>query len=573
MVIGLKFNKYTQACKDLDDEHMDIFQNILLPVLTGQSVIHIRTHEEPRLIGICEAIASRISADFKLLHVLTEAGVETSLLLGEDSETENYSALNIGREQNENYSSMHIRAVDAFVQSKEGGILLILGADRASRQSDFVRKLKIHAKNGLRGEDPTDEYVPKLILLHTITADTPDSLSRSIQNYDLPMPRDGTLASVVYGVCNDLEISHPEDEIMVQWVRALRGLTSVEAERALAQSMTVHEGSFNDESLNYLQSLKRNLIQQTGIMDFHEPSTSFSDIGGLDLLIDDLKMRRTEFEHEASEAGINPPKGCLLAGLPGTGKSLIAQSVAGEWQLPMLEFNMANVLDGLVGSSEQNIRKVLAVAESMAPCVLMVDEIDKALTGLGSSGGDSGVTRRVVGSFLTWLNDRKSQVYVIATANDLREISIAMPELLRKGRWDDIWWVDLPGQKTRRKIIEIHLRKIPPSRIEEAVWSCIDDLSELNSGITGAEIAAAVNEANRISYHASKTLDIKQLTDSIKSIKPLASGINGLELTRGWMKDFARPASSAQAAKIESSSKYYLSGLDVTQTIRQAKEE
>ena len=123
---------------------------------------------------------------------------------------------------------------------------------------------------------------------------------------------------------------------------------------------------------------------------------------------------------------------------------------------------MANVLDGLVGSSEQNIRKVLAVAESMAPCVLMVDEIDKALTGLGSSGGDSGVTRRVVGSFLTWLNDRKSQVYVIATANDLREISIAMPELLRKGRWDDIWWVDLPGQKTRRKIIEIHLRKIPP---------------------------------------------------------------------------------------------------------------
>ena len=155
MVIGLKFNKYAQACKDLDDEHMDIFQNILLPVLTGQSVIHIRTHEEPRLIGICEAIASRISADFKLLHVLTEAGVETSLLLGEDSETENYSALNIGREQNENYSSMHIRAVDAFVQSKEGGFAH-LGSD--SRQSDFVRKLKIHAKNGLRGEDVTDEY-------------------------------------------------------------------------------------------------------------------------------------------------------------------------------------------------------------------------------------------------------------------------------------------------------------------------------------------------------------------------------------------------------------------------------
>ena len=130
------------------------------------------------------------------------------------------------------------------------------------------------------------------------------------------------------------------------------------------------------------------------------------------------------------------------------------------------------------------MKKILAVAESMAPCVLMVDEIDKALSGLGSAGGDSGVTRRVIGNFLTWLNDRKADVYVIATANDLSEIAGAMPEMLRKGRWDDIWWVDLPDQKTRQQILEIHLHKIPSERIEEEVWGMVKTVAELNPGIT-----------------------------------------------------------------------------------------
>ena len=162
----------------------------------------------------------------------------------------------------------------------------------------------------------------------------------------------------------------------------MRGLTSTEAERSLEQTFTVHDRKINDESLHYLQSVKRNIIKQTGIMEFHEPETSFSDIGGLTNLVEDLILRCGEFEESAQQAGIKSPKGCLLVGLPGTGKSLIAQSVAGEWKMPMLEFNMANVLDSYVGSSEQNMKST-AVAESMAPCVLMVDEIDKALSGFG----------------------------------------------------------------------------------------------------------------------------------------------------------------------------------------------
>lgn len=572
----MNFNTYEEASKGMKEEHLDIMDNVLLPVLTGQSVIHIRTHEEDRVVGICEAINSRLSTDFAVLHVLTEAGVESSLLdtLEQEGDDLQFRPLSTAAQNGESsaQTSLHVRALTSFLSTPEGGILLVLGADRACRQTELVRRLKIHAKNGLI-VDELGSGAPKLVVLHTISEETPETLSRSIQNYDLPLPRDGTLSASLLGVCEELEIGGIGDvEVRKDWVRALRGLTAVEAERSLQQTFTVHGGQLSQESLIYLQTVKRSIIKQTGIMEFHEPTTSFSDIGGLGNLVEDLNLRRGEFEINAREAGIQSPKGCLLVGLPGTGKSLIAQSVAGEWHLPMLEFNMANVLDSYVGSSEQNIKKILSVAESMAPCVLMVDEIDKALSGLGSSGGDSGVTRRVIGSFLTWLSDRKSEVYVIATANDLTEIATAMPEMLRKGRWDDIWWVDLPDQDTRERIIEIHLKKIPSDRIEKEVWNQITTFGKLNSGVTGAELAAAVNDANRISFHNGGLLNVEQLTTSINSVKPLASGIRGLEITRKWMKDFARPASPNKAADVDKNSEIYLSGFDASKQFKSSKD-
>lgn len=572
----MKFNTYEKASKGMKEEHLEIMDNILLPVLTGQSVIHVRTHEEDRVVGICESIYSRISEQFQVLHILSDAGVESDLLSSDQDEEEEpkFTALSTQAPSSANdaHTSLHVRALNSFLSTNEGGILLILGADAACRQSELIRRLKTHANNGLYSLVDEEGKSPKLVVLHTISQDTPETLSRTIQNYDLPLPRDGTLSGALRGVCNDMQIKEiKDDKIRKDWVLALRGLTGIEAERSLQQTFTVHDSKMNAESLAYLQSVKRNIITQTGIMEFHEPTTSFSDIGGLANLVEDLSLRKGEFESNAREAGIQSPKGCLLVGLPGTGKSLIAQSVAGEWSMPMLEFNMANVLDSYVGGSEANMKKILAVAESMAPCVLMVDEIDKALSGLGSAGGDSGVTRRVIGNFLTWLNDRKADVYVIATANDLSEIAGAMPEMLRKGRWDDIWWVDLPDQKTRQQILEIHLHKIPIERIEEEVWGMVKTVAELNPGITGAEIAAAVNEANRISFHRGELLSVKQLTSSIKGIKPLASGIRGLEKTRKWMKDFARAASPDEAAKVSMNSDVYLAAFDASQQFRTSK--
>ena len=559
----MSFNTYEEASEGLNEEFLEIMDNVLLPILTGQSVIHIRTHEENRVFGICDTIPTRISKTFRVLHVVSEAGVESSLLSGhEDNEEVKFTRLSTAPQPGDEHQSVHIRALNSFLSSPDGGVLLIIGGDHACHQHELVRRLKAHAKNGLYVDGIPDS--PKLVVLHTVSRETPESLSRVIQNYDLPLPRDGTLLSALIGVTDDMDLPEFDIETTKIWIRAMRGLTSTEAERSLEQTFTVHDRKINDESLHYLQSVKRNIIKQTGIMEFHEPETSFSDIGGLTNLVEDLILRCGEFEESAQQAGIKSPKGCLLVGLPGTGKSLIAQSVAGEWKMPMLEFNMANVLDSYVGSSEQNMKKVLAVAESMAPCVLMVDEIDKALSGLGTTGGDSGTTRRVIGSFLTWLNDRKADVYVIATANDLSEIAQAMPEMLRKGRWDDIWWVDLPDEETRKRILEIHLKKIPEERIEENVWNALSDLAKLNSGVTGAELAAAVNEANRKSFHNDELLNVGQLTDSIESIKPLAAGIRSLEDTRKWMKDFARSASPTKGAEVASSSDVYLTAFDAS---------
>ena len=566
----MEFKSYKEAAKGMNEEHLEIMDNILLPVLTGQSVIHVRTHEEDRVVGICETIHSRISEDFQVLHILSDAGVESDLLSSDENEEgeAKFTALSTQAPSSANdaHTSLHVRALNSFLSTNEGGILLILGADAACRQSELIRRLKRHANEGLYSLANEEEKIsPKLVVLHTISQDTPETLSRTIQNYDLPLPRDGTLRASLRSVCSHMGIKDiSDDKIRKDWVLALRGLTGIEAERSLQQTFTVHNSEMNAESLAYLQSVKRNIIKQTGIMEFHEPTTSFSDIGGLANLVEDLSLRQSEFEVMARDAGIQSPKGCLLVGLPGTGKSLIAQSVAGEWSMPMLEFNMANVLDSYVGGSEANMKKILAVAESMAPCVLMVDEIDKALSGLGSGGGDSGVTRRVIGNFLTWLNDRKADVYVIATANDLSEIAGAMPEMLRKGRWDDIWWVDLPDQNTRQQILDIHLQKIPSERIEQEVWGMVPAISKLNPGITGAEIAAAVNEANRISFHRGELLSVEQLTTSIEGIKPLASGIRGLENTRKWMKDFARAASPEEAAVVSKTSDVYLSAFDAS---------
>ena len=543
--------------KKRDLEVVQIYENIVIPLMCGSKVIHIRTDEESRLDGICRSLIA-FNDELVVLHIHSDAETISIPLTDneEDDNKEEEPYFSVGPRDSNDVSSRspHYQILEQFEASKIGGVLLFVDADKTlERDFQFVRRLKSFAMDNNQNEQDDDDddasRPPKCVFIHTVEADTPNSLSREIQFYDLPLPKDYTLRQSIDDACKQPEINCkvPKEGVLQNWVRALRGLTTSEATRACKQALLVHNNQFSQEALSYLRQIKRDFIEQTGIMEFTEPTTTFSDIGGLDVLIKDLTLRRLEFEVNAKEAGIQSPKGSLLVGLPGTGKSLIAQSIAGEWSLPLLEFNMANILGSYVGQSEKRMREVLSVAESLAPCVLMVDEIDKALSGLGSSSGDSGVTRRIIGTFLTWLNDRKSDVYVIATANDLTEISNAMPEMLRKGRWDDIWWVELPGESSREQIIKIHLSRIPSERLDNEVLQKVSELAELNGGCTGAELAAAVNEANRKAFHdGNRQMSYSDLESCINEIHPLSSGIANLVNAREWMKENARLASSEE---------------------------
>ena len=556
----MAWNTYTQLMSGKKDEEIvQIYENIVVPLMGGSKVIHVRTHEEKRLEGICESF-SDFNDELEVLHICSDSGVISIPLFEEETgeDTDEATSLNnddkyalpqSNRDPHDS-SSAHVDTLNRFIQSGMTGILLFMDSDRTlQRDFQFIRMLKTFSMAPV--------VSPKYVILHTVEAETPNTLSRQIQFYDLPLPKDYTLRQSLREACDTAEVdcSMPKGNALEEWTRALRGLTSSEATRACKQTLLVHEGNFSDKALMYLRQIKRDFIEQTGIMEFTEPTTTFTDIGGLNVLIKDLSLRRKEFQEEAKTAGLQSPKGSLLVGLPGTGKSLIAQSIAGEWQLPLLEFNMANVLGSFVGESEKGMREVLAVAESLAPCVLMVDEIDKALSGLGSSSGDSGVTRRIIGTFLTWLNDRKSDVYVIATANDLTEISNAMPEMLRKGRWDDIWWVELPGESSRIQILNIHLSRIPSQRLSDGLLEKVEQLAKLNSGCTGAELAAAVNEANRKAYHdGERQITYADLKYCINQIHPLSSGIPNLSKARAWMKENARLASSEKTPDTEKAS-------------------
>ena len=209
--------------------------------------------------------------------------------------------------------------------------------------------------------------------------------------------------------------------------------------------------------MNEVFAEKQQIIRKSGLLEYYAASEDFANVGGLAVLKDWLNKRAMAFTDEARAFGLPAPKGILLLGVQGCGKSLCAKAVSRLWQLPLLRFDMGRMFGSLVGSSEENVRRAIAVAESVAPAILWVDEIDKAFAGSQGSGAtDGGTTARVFGTFLTWLSEKTAPVFVVATANDISQLP---PELLRKGRLDEIFFVDLPSEEERAEIFRIHLAK------------------------------------------------------------------------------------------------------------------
>ncbi len=298
-----------------------------------------------------------------------------------------------------------------------------------------------------------------LVLLSSVLK-LPPELEKDVTVLDLEMPDEAELLAVLEETVDQVK-DNPRVEVNLEGdarekiVRALTGLTRMEAENALAKVIVTHS-RLDPADVDSLLAEKEQIIRKSGMLEFYSSPERFGSIGGLDLLKAWLRQRGKAFSEAARLFGLPNPKGLMLVGVPGCGKSLTAKAVAAEWKMPLVKFDLGKVFGGLVGQSEENMRRALKMGEAVAPCVLWIDEIEKGLAGARGGAGDSGVTSRVFGYLLTWMEENRKPVFVIATANDIDGVP---PELLRKGRFDEIFFIDLPGPFERASILAIHLAR------------------------------------------------------------------------------------------------------------------
>jgi SpoVK/Ycf46/Vps4 family AAA+-type ATPase len=374
----------------------------------------------------------------------------------------------------------------------------------------------------------------------------PVELEKEASVFDVPLPTFHELAQLLREIISVLwqgdrtrvDLTNEEGERLV---RAAMGLTMSEAENAFAKAIAA-DNKLSADDIPLILEEKRQVIRKSGLLEYHATDAALSGVGGLDLLKGWLDQRTAAFGEAARRFGLPEPRGVLLLGVQGCGKSLTAKAVASHWRLPLLRLDMGRVFSGLVGSSEENLRRAIRVAEGIAPAVLWVDEIEKGMAGMASSGStDSGVTARVLGTFLTWLQEKTSPVFVVATANRIEGLP---PELLRKGRFDEIFFIDLPSPAERRDIFDIHLRR----RQRDPAAFELEQLVRESPGFSGAEIEQAVVAALYSAFGESADLRQQHVVRALAETHPLSTTMREeIERLRLWARDRTRPASSEGA--------------------------
>ena len=402
--------------------------------------------------------------------------------------------------------------------------------DNFLKDFSIVRKLK-NLSRSLKTQ-------PKNIIIISSEINIPDSLKEFITLLQFPLPTYSEILEELNRLISSLQ--QEIDPLTVNKIAtACQGL-SLERIRRVLSKVIAKYGEINDESPDLILQEKKQIIQQTQLLEFCLNDKSISDLGGLDNFKDWLTLRVKAFSQEAIQYGLPYPKGLLLVGVQGTGKSVAAKIIAHEWQLPLLRLDFGRLFASLIGQSEQRVRKMIEIAEALAPCVLWVDEIDKAFAGAQSSG-DSGTTSRVLATFITWLSEKSSPVFVVATANNIDWIP---PEILRKGRFDEMFFLNLPTREEREAIFEVHLKKHRPDSIQNFQLPL---LGQLSKEFSGAEIEQVVIEAMRLGFNENREFNNEDILISIQNLVPLArTKSKEIDLLKAW----------AESGNVISASKY-----------------
>ncbi len=393
---------------------------------------------------------------------------------------------------------------------------IYFGADRNTHPDyQVIRKL--------RDILPYLKASRKTVILLSPTLVLPADMEKDISVLDFDLPDMEELDMVL----TELEQSIPRENIRIDnaerrnLVRSALGMTLQEAENAFCRAIVRQKG-LEAGAINIIHEEKNQIVKKTGVLEFVQSDLREEDIGGLENLKKWLIKRNGTWQERAREYGIPAPKGVLITGVPGCGKSLTAKAMSSIWKLPLLKLDMGKIFGGIVGSSEENIRKAIRTAEAVAPSILWIDEIEKGFTGTRSDG-DSGTAARVFGTFLTWMQEKESPVFVIATSNDIDSLP---PELLRKGRFDEIFFVDLPTLREREKIFQVHLNKrLKAGSIEHKVKTdreTLEELAALTEGFSGAEIEQVIIAGLYEAFFCGRGLTTEDLKKSIGDTVPLS---------------------------------------------------
>ena len=493
---------------------MTTFDHLLHLSRAGASLLHIASYEWERVRGLVVGLSSELDLSLKVWSQSTGllACGDQGILTVEDGDA---------------IDPMEILRM--VYTSDEPGVWLL------EDFQPFMREEHHPLLRWLREIARLPASPRKVVVLSTPMPGLPMDLRKEIPTLELPLPGMHELRVVLEDAANALNVQASADDALLD---AARGLTVMEARLAFGKA-AAELGHLDHSAVPLVAREKERIIRQSEVLEYYPTNAQMTDVGGLDHLKEWLDRRGRAFGAGARAFGLDAPKGVLLLGVQGCGKSLLAKAVAATWQFPLLRFDMGKVFGGIVGQSEGNIRAALQVAQALAPCVLWIDEIEKGLAGMGSSDQtDGGTTARVVGTLLTWLQEKTDPVFVVATAN---RIDMLPPELLRKGRFDEIFFVDLPTRAVRKEILSIHLSK---KRRQPADYD-LADLSARSIGFSGAELEEAIREGLYDAFAEGRELRSEHIARALDKTFPLSRTMRDqIDSLRRWAKVRARLASS-----------------------------
>jgi SpoVK/Ycf46/Vps4 family AAA+-type ATPase len=493
---------------------MDALRTLEILISSRTPLIAIETLEEERVEQALERVAQRLRIPLFVWTVtkgLRRAGAIEALYDTKEP----------------------LKALRNLADLPNEGIYLMKDLYRSLGDATVVRTLQDLARAFSRDR--------RAVVLTAPRVEMPSELAALTSLVKLELPAEADLRALAEEVFGNLSRQHrlgppPAPEILDKIAGALRGLTLFEAERALTRA-ALDDPTLGPRDIEVIAEMKKEILSRERVLDCVPQTEALDDVGGLQNLKAWLEKRRNAFTPEAKRFGVEAPRGILLLGVQGCGKSLAAKAVAKTWELPLLRLEPGRLFDKFVGESEKNLDRALATAERMAPCVLMIDEIEKGFASVVSSESDGGLSRRILGRLLGWMQEREAPVFLVATCN---QITALPPELMRKGRFDEIFFIDLPGVDERREIFSIHLAR----RHRDPAAFDLGALATASEGFSGAEIEQAVVAALYTAFARRVELSTEHILDEIKATKPLSvTRAEEVEELREWARGRAVPAS------------------------------